>query len=90
VDPTSSRAAGGLGVVLLRSGDRPGAVDAWKQAYQLDATNFDALYNVGTTLARDGQHDAARPYLERFARSAPPAFYAKDIRDVMQILQSQR
>ena len=90
VDPTSSQAAGGLGVVLLRSGDHKGAVEAWKQAYQLDATNFDALYNVGTTLARDGQHDAARPYLERFARSAPPAFYAKDIRDVMQILKSQR
>ncbi len=90
VDPTSSRAAGGLGVVLLRSGDRTGAVEAWKQAYQLDATNFDALYNVGTTLARDGQHDAARPYLEQFARSAPPAFYAKDIRDVMGILQSGR
>jgi arylsulfatase A-like enzyme/Flp pilus assembly protein TadD len=90
VDPTSSQAAGGLGVVLLRTGDHKGAVEAWKQAYQLDATNFDALYNVGMTLARDGQHDAARPYLERFARSAPPAFYAKDIRDVMGILQSQR
>ncbi len=90
VDPTSSQAAGGLGVVLLRTGDHTGAVEAWKQAYQLDATNFDALYNVGMTLARDGQHDAARPYLERFVRSAPPAFYAKDIRDVMDILQRQR
>jgi len=65
-------------------------VDAWKQAYQLDATNFDALYNIGTTLAKEGREDAARPYLEQFVRSAPPAFYAKDIRDISAMLQHQR
>ncbi len=90
VDPHSSQAFGGLGVVLLRSGDRARAVDAWKQAFQLDATNFDALYNIGTTLARDGQRDAARPYLEQFVRTAPQAFYAKDIRDISELLQHQR
>ena len=82
VDPHSSQAFGGLGVVFVRTGDRARAVDAWKQAYQLDATNFDALYNIGTTLAKEGQEDAARPYLEQFVRSAPPAFYAKDIREI--------
>ena len=80
VDPHSSQAFGGLGVVFIRTGDRARAVDAWKEAFQLDAMNFDALYNIGTTLARDGQRDAARPYLEQFVRTAPPAFYAKDIR----------
>jgi arylsulfatase A-like enzyme/Flp pilus assembly protein TadD len=90
VDPHSSQAFGGLGVVLVRTGDRARAVDAWKQAFQLDATNFDALYNIGTTLATDGQRDAARPYLEQFVRSAPPAFYAKDIREISALLQHQR
>jgi arylsulfatase A-like enzyme/tetratricopeptide (TPR) repeat protein len=90
VDPHSSQAFGGLGVVLVRSGDRARAVEAWKQAFQLDATNFDALYNIGMTLAQDGQGGAARPYLEQFVRSAPPAFYAKDIRDVSALLQHQR
>ena len=89
VDPRSSQAFGGLGVVFIRTGDRARAVDAWKRAFQLDATNFDALYNIGTTLARDGQRDAARPYLEQFVRSAPPAFYAKDIRDISELLRHQ-
>jgi arylsulfatase A-like enzyme/Tfp pilus assembly protein PilF len=87
MDPRSSRAHAGLGNVLLKSGDRKGAVEAWKRAVDLDARNFDALYNVGTTLARDGDVNAARPYLEQFLRSAPPAFYAKDLQDVARLLQ---
>jgi arylsulfatase A-like enzyme/Flp pilus assembly protein TadD len=90
VDPRSSQAFAGLGVVALRNGDRKGAIAAWRQAVQLDPTNYDALYNLGTTLRRDGQPDAARPYLEQFVRSAPQAFYAKDIRTLTAILQSPR
>jgi hypothetical protein len=33
-------------------------------------------------LAAGGQQVAARPYLERFARTAPPALYAADIERV--------
>jgi arylsulfatase A-like enzyme/tetratricopeptide (TPR) repeat protein len=88
VDPRSSQAFAGLGVVAIRGGDRKGAIEAWRQAVQLDPTNYDALYNLGTTLRRDGQADAARPYLEQFVRSAPQAFYAKDIRALTAILQS--
>jgi len=44
---------------------------------QLDPRNYDALYNVGNALARDGALDAARPYLEQFLRTAPPAFYER-------------
>ena len=49
--------------------------------------NFDAVYNAGTTLARDGQTDAARPYLELFLKTAPPAFYAKDLKEVEALLR---
>jgi arylsulfatase A-like enzyme/Flp pilus assembly protein TadD len=87
VDPTSSTARAGLGVVALKSGDPQRAIAAWRKAYELDATNYDALFNLGTTLASTGDMAAARPYLEQFARSAPPAFYAKDIRDVRRLLQ---
>jgi arylsulfatase A-like enzyme/Tfp pilus assembly protein PilF len=90
VDPTSSEAHSGLGVVALKGGDRSGAVAAWKRAVELDATNYDALFNVATTLAGAGEMTAARPYLEQFVRSAPAAFYAKDIREVTAILQSRR
>jgi Flp pilus assembly protein TadD len=90
VDPRSSQGFAGLGVVALRTGDRTGAIDAWKQAVRLDPTNYDALYNLGTTLRRAGQEEAARPYLEQFVRTAPPAFYAKDIREVTAALAGHR
>ncbi len=45
------------------------------------------VYNAGTTLARDGQMDAARPYLELFLKTAPPAFYAKDLKEVEALLK---
>ena len=89
-DPTSSTAQAGLGVVASKTGDDATAVAAWRRAVELDATNFDALYNLGTTLAARGRLDEATPYLERFARTAPPSLYAKDLRDVTALLQSRR
>jgi tetratricopeptide (TPR) repeat protein len=86
-EPRSSRAHAGLGVVALREGRKAAAIDEWKQAVQLDPANFDALYNAGTTLARDGQLAAARPYLEQFLKTAPPTFYAKDLKDVEALLK---
>jgi choline-sulfatase len=87
LDPQSSQAHAGVGVVALKRGDRAKAIASWKKAVELDATNYDALYNLATTLARDGRMAEARPYLERFVRTAPPAFYEKDIRDVSAILR---
>jgi len=57
---------------------------------QLDPTNYDALYNLGITLAHDGQMGAARPYLEQFLRAAPAAFYAQDIHEISKLLQGHR
>jgi len=86
-DPRSSRAHANLGVVAVRSGDRASAVEEWKRAVQLDPQNYDALYNIGVTLAADGRPGDARPYLEQFLRAAPPAFYAKDLREVAALLR---
>jgi Tfp pilus assembly protein PilF len=86
IDPSSSRAHSGRGVVALRAGDRAGAIDAWSRAVQLDATNFEALYNLGTTLARAGEVSRARPYLEQFLRTAPPARFEADRREVARLL----
>jgi arylsulfatase A-like enzyme/Flp pilus assembly protein TadD len=85
--PRSSRAHADLGVAALRAGDRATAIAEWKRAVELDPANADALYNVGVTLARDGQLDAARPYLEQFMRTAPPAFYQKDLKEVAALLK---
>jgi arylsulfatase A-like enzyme/Flp pilus assembly protein TadD len=89
VDPRSSRAHADLGVVALKSGDAILAIEEWKRAVQLDRTNFDALYNLGTTLANRDPSDA-RSYLEQFARTAPPALYASDLREVSRLLQTLR
>jgi arylsulfatase A-like enzyme/tetratricopeptide (TPR) repeat protein len=87
VDPTSSQAQSGLGVVSVRTGNTEAAVTAWKRAVELDPTNFDALYNLATTLARSGRMSEARPFLGQFVQTAPPAFYAKDIRELTAMLQ---
>jgi len=86
-DPRSSRAHAGLGNVALKRGDRKSAIDAWKRAVQLDPRNFDALYNLGAALMREGDMNGARPYFEQFLRTAPPALYGKDLREVTQQLR---
>jgi Flp pilus assembly protein TadD len=86
VEPSSSRAQAGVGTTAIQSGDRPGAYAAWTRAVELDPTNYDALYNLGVSLARDGRMDAARPYLEQFLRSAPPALHAGELREVSRLL----
>jgi tetratricopeptide (TPR) repeat protein len=72
--------------VELKAGNRPAAIEHWKAAVAADPANFYALYNVAIQLVADGRRDEARPYLERFARTAPPAFYAADIRRVQAML----
>jgi arylsulfatase A-like enzyme/Tfp pilus assembly protein PilF len=69
-DPRSSRAEAGLGVVAIESGRRDAAIAHWRRAVDLDATNLDALYNLGTELAAANRMAEARPYLERFLRAA--------------------
>jgi Flp pilus assembly protein TadD len=85
VDPRSSRAYAGVGLVALRRGSRAAAIEAWTRAVQLEPRNFDALYNLAVTLARDDRA-AARPYLEQFLKTAPPARYAKDREEVGRLL----
>jgi Tfp pilus assembly protein PilF len=85
-DPASAQAHNGLGVVAMKSGDRRAAIDHWRQSVARDPTNFHALYNVAMALVDEGQPTVARPYLERFARTAPPVFYASDLSRVRAIL----
>ena len=87
-DPRSSRAHADLGVVALKGGDREAAIGEWRQAVQLDPTNYDALYNLATTMARGGRASEARPLLEQFLRTAPRAFYARDLAEIASLLKS--
>jgi choline-sulfatase len=79
-DPRSSRAHAGLGVIALQSGNLDGALTEWKTAVATDPRNFDALYNLASELLRAGRIDEARPYVQRFAQTAPQAIYGADIK----------
>ncbi len=85
-DPSSPQAHNGLGVVEMRDGNRARAIEHWRQAVAGDPANFDALYNLAIELVNDGRAAEARPFLERFVRTAPPAFYAADIARVRRLL----
>lgn len=85
-DPSSPQAHNGMGVVEIKSGNRRAAIDHWRQAVARDPANFDALYNAATELVNDGRLSEARPYLEQFVRTAPPAFYAADIARIRGLL----
>jgi Tfp pilus assembly protein PilF len=77
--PNSSRAHAGLGVVALDAGRRDEAIARWRRAVETDRRNFDAMFNLATELVNAGRMAEARPYLELFVRTAPRAFYARDI-----------
>lgn len=90
LDPSLAKAHTGMGVVALRMGDRAKAITSWRRAVELDPTEYDALFNLATELVNDGQFSAARPYLERFVKDAPPAFYGPDIQKITRLLQRIR
>jgi Flp pilus assembly protein TadD len=90
MSPHSSRAHAGLGAAAYARGDRAAAYASWARAVELDPDNFDALFSLGVNLARDGRINDARPYLEQFMASAPPARYADQLRGVSRLLQAGR
>jgi arylsulfatase A-like enzyme/Tfp pilus assembly protein PilF len=90
ISPNSSRAHAGSGAAAFERGDREAAYASWARAVELDPNNADALFSLGVNLARDGRMDAARPYLDRFLRTAPPARYADQLRAVSRLLQANR
>jgi tetratricopeptide (TPR) repeat protein len=79
VDPSLPDAFTTLGVVLSTSGRKVDAIDSWKRAVQLDATQFNALYNLWHELAAAGRRDEASAYGRQFVATAPPAFFQPDI-----------
>ncbi len=86
IDPGLAGAHNALAVVLRRRGDLTRAVEHWKQAVEANPQLFDAVYNLGIALTDAGQHEQAKPYLERFVREAPPHRYAADIAHVRRLL----
>jgi arylsulfatase A-like enzyme/Flp pilus assembly protein TadD len=88
-DSTLAKAHTTLGVILSTTGRKPAAIDSWKRAVELDAAEFDALYNLWFELAAEGRRDDAVRYGRQFVSTAPPAFYKADIDRVSRYLQGR-
>ena len=89
-DSRSSRAHAGLGVVARQQERVDEAISHWRRAVELDRTNFDALFNLATALASTGRIAEARPYMNQFVETAPPAFYGRDIERFRRYLSGSR
>lgn len=84
----SPRALNALGVVWKRLGEKERAMEAWSRCVQVDPGQFDALYNLGRVAGEMGNWKLARQALGRFAATAPPSRYARDIREVKEVLSA--
>jgi tetratricopeptide (TPR) repeat protein len=80
----------GLGVVYAQSGREPEAIEAWKRAVELDPSQYDTIYNLGTLLTQLNRFQEALPFLELFVRTAPRDRYAKDIAGVERLIEQLR
>lgn len=78
IDSAHAGALNGLGFAHARRGDLRKAVGFWRRAVESDPQQFDALFNLALALSEVSPADAV-PYLERFAREAPPQRYGPDI-----------
>jgi arylsulfatase A-like enzyme/Flp pilus assembly protein TadD len=87
VDPALADAFTTLGVILSTTGRKGDAIASWKRAVELDAAQFNALYNLWFELAAAGRRDEASAFGRQFAATAPPAFFAPDIARVRQYLR---
>ncbi len=79
IDAGVARAHNSLGVIAAQEGRMAEAVERWRRAVELDPRDYQTLFNLGVTLRGQGRAAEARPYLEAYLRSAPPALEARDI-----------
>jgi tetratricopeptide (TPR) repeat protein len=63
------------------------AIEYWRRAVENDPQQFDALFNLALALS-DRSPGEAVPYLDRFAREAPPQRYRADIEKAKAMLRA--
>lgn len=77
-----------MGVILSRTGRTSEAIESWKRAVALDASEFNALYNLWLELAAAGRRDEAVEYGRQFIATAPAAFFAEERQQIAKYLRS--
>ena len=74
-----------LGVALYQLEGPAAAVGAWGKAVEIDAHQFDALFNLGLVSAALGKPAQARDALSRFVATAPRS-RARDVEEARRML----
>lgn len=75
-----------LGTAAARLGGTDAALAAFARAFETDPRDFDALLNLGRTLAAAGRPAEAGAALRLFAARAPRARYAREIAEAEALL----
>ncbi len=86
LNPGVARAHSSLAVMAAEDGRVDEAIARWKQAVNLDPKELTNLMAFGELLWSHGREREARPELELFLASAPPAQYGRDIARIRQQL----
>lgn len=87
LDQELSQAWNNLGAALHMVGAQRQALDAWEKAIELDAREYDAMFNLGLRAAALGEVERSRAALEQFVASAPPSRYGEDLRAAEEVLR---
>ena len=90
IDPKLAAAWNGLGVVYASTKRENDAVTAWRRSVELDPHQYDTLYNLGTLLTKLNRFSDAIPFLDQFARTAPPDRYGDAIPKIRQLASDLR
>jgi tetratricopeptide (TPR) repeat protein len=86
IDPALAGAHTVLGVILSGTGRKSEAIETWKRAVAIDASEFNALYNLWLELASAGRRDEAITYGRQFVATAPPAFFGGEREQIARFL----
>jgi Flp pilus assembly protein TadD len=65
--------------MAAQEGRLPEAIARWRKAVELNPNDYQTLFNLATTLEKQGDLGGARANLEAYVRVAPPALEGKDI-----------
>ena len=85
-----TRAWNALGVAWMQLREPRKAIEAWQKCLEINPEQYDALYNVGRVAGQIQDWKTARAALERFAATAPPKQYGKDIAQVRAVLADMK
>jgi Tfp pilus assembly protein PilF len=86
LNPGVARAQSSLAFMAAESGHGAEALERFGKAIALDPRENEKLLALGLLLWQRGRRAEARPYLELFAASAPPARYAREVERVRALL----